>query len=526
MSTIKATPTFTVLKVIGETNDEKIVKVRSNEDGLEGIATFNLSSGEGSFVGGRSTLPNHGVHDFKGVGNRKEFDSNYTAAPPPRDPLVIDLDGNGQFQLPIDWIQNQRGDKRYLSTSNPQGSGDGVLAYKDPTTGELHLFRDAIDGKGQSYHNAIEHLRALKDQQKNGVIEGKELEGVYLLRADGSAVPAEQVIKSIRLDYENVNEQGGLVRQKAKLAVELIDGRRFDMANVWPEANTLESVNTGIPPEALGNPELQARLANIPNIHSTGNTIPDLRFAAAKDPVLLQRIEALQRKIANRQEVTQAEWDGVVFRWTGVEAVTGSSFGMDNKRIQALRRLLSHEEGVAFGADGHGVQSQAAASSLNGQFDRYLERFKLLFAGRVRTQTEVAPVYNIEFNPADVSSLAAGNTITLAKKDQLSVRHEGQLETAGGTIINFKNGTIHGINIAGNDVYGKVRTDIENLREEQGAELSLIMVRETDYQNQLVMRYGKMDDPTSSISVTGSSTPWNWYASGLAEEEEEEEKKV
>jgi hypothetical protein len=404
---------------------------------------------------------------------------------------VVDLNGDGLFQSSIDWIQNQRGDKRFLSTSNPQGSGDGVLAYKDPTTGELHLFRDAIDANGQSYPNAIEHLRALKDQQKDGVVEGKELEGIYLLRADGSAVPAEQVIKSIRLGYETVNEQGGLVQQRATLAVELTGGGRVDMANLWPEANTLESVNTGIPPEALGNPELQARLANIPNIHSTGNTVLDLRHAAAKDPVLLERIEALQRKIAHREEVTQAEWESVVFRWTGVEAVTGSSFGMDNRRVQALRRLLSHEEGLAFGADGHGVQSQTAASSLNGQFDRYLERYKLLFAGRVRSKTESA-LYNIAFDPNTLSfqSLRTGDTITTTNQTKMESvvtgGRQGQMATTGSGneffVINWYEGKINGISDhEGNLIYGNgVNVDRDGaidmnrtLRERVGAEYSI-----------------------------------------------------
>jgi hypothetical protein len=505
----------TVLKVLSRTEDEVVTLVRL-QDGREGVATFNRISGEGTVIIGNTTM-NVDVHDTARSLNRQEFDRNYTAPPPPPpeteaqrqrrvDPLSADMNRNGVFEFASNSVNNQTGTKEYLNSTNSEGSGDAVLVYRDPTTGAILQFRDArgiINGVERQFDNAFQHLQALMDKNGDGIITGSELDHVLFQFADGRLVPASDPslnIQSIDTSYVEVNRQNGMVLQANDAGITLKDGTRIALGNMWPTPNTHQSVNVG------NNPTGGA----IINVNSTGNTIDDLAFAAAKNPELRSHIEQIQANVRARREVSQEAWDKLIQLWAGVSEVSGSQFGVENWKIEALRLFLSDVEGVRYGQDGHGVQNATAARALEEKFQGFVNEVKLVVVGRTQTLAEVAPVYNIEFNPQDFSSIAVGQTITAAK-DKLAVYNQGQIETDGGTVVNFHNGQIRGVSINGNILYGQIRTDIFNYKEARGAQLTLLLAPKTEFnRNEITLTIGKLEATEVNTKLSFTSTAPNW----------------
>lgn len=264
------------------------------------------------------------------------------ASPPFKDPLSLDLDGDGQvntlprragvyFDLDNSGFAEQTawlapGDGFLVLDRNNNGHIDGgAELFGSETTlnngkvaengfEALAEWDSNADGKITAEDAIYHRLRIWQDKNSNGVVNSGELN---TLQAHG--------IAEIHLDYQNGFWDENDIRHREIGHFTRADGTPGDIHTLWFDNDPVHSVP--VENQQGRDVEIPAEISALPDAKGFGNVYP-LRYAMALDKTgTLQKLvtQFVQEKDpATRHVLT----DQIMARWTGKENVTPGSRGV------------------------------------------------------------------------------------------------------------------------------------------------------------------------------------------------------
>ena len=264
------------------------------------------------------------------------------ASPPFKDPLSLDLDGDGQvntlprragvhFDLDNSGFAEQTawlapGDGFLVLDRNNNGHIDGgAELFGSETTlnngkvaengfEALAEWDSNADGKITAEDAIYHRLRIWQDKNSNGVVNSGELN---TLQAHG--------IAEIHLDYQNGFWDVNDIRHREIGHFTRADGTPGDIHTLWFDNDPVHSVP--VENQQGRDVEIPAEISALPDAKGFGNIYP-LRYAMALDKTgTLQKLvtQFVQEKDpATRHALT----DQIMARWTGKENVTPGSRGV------------------------------------------------------------------------------------------------------------------------------------------------------------------------------------------------------
>ncbi|MBG7617925.1 hypothetical protein I5R65_00470 [Herbaspirillum sp. AP02] len=244
--------------------------------------------------------------------------------------LVRDLDGDGKITSGAELF----GDHTRLGSGAFAANGFAALADLDANQ----------DGVLDVNDEAFASLRLWQDRNGNGITDAGEL---LELNAAG--------VKTLNVRFSDVNKTdaaGNALRQLGSYVA--ADGSTRSLGDVWFSSNTMRSV-------ALTEVTLSAAIAKLPELPGMGNTL-GLRQAIAQDASGL-----LQRRVESIMSMTdptarRAAFDDLLLSWSGADRRATNSRGnfINGRILYALEGLT----GLAWPGGGNPVNEATALSIL------------------------------------------------------------------------------------------------------------------------------------------------------------------
>ncbi len=279
-----------------------------------------------------------------GGGNGRSGPAPQAPPTPPRDPLVIDLNGDGVkfralahsttlfdidndgFRETVSWISPDDG---FLVRDI---NNDGVINGLNELIGSAEedgfaVLRDLDNGDGIFDANdaVFSSLKIWRDANSDGVSTADELKSL-----------ADYGITQIALHATSVDRQDGDVLVSHESVVETSDGAELDIVAAWFSSNQLLSRYEL--PEGL---VVSGDALLVPLLFGYGN-VADLQIAAAQDPTLLELVVGLVNNLWSLDaDEIKDQFREVLFRWSSVDGVdpTGRGPHVDARELGVLEKI-------------------------------------------------------------------------------------------------------------------------------------------------------------------------------------------
>jgi len=273
--------------------------------------------------------------------------------------LVRDIDGNGT----IDSGKELFGDQTVLKNGSNAGNGFQALADLD----------DNLDGKIDINDAAFLQLKAWQDIDGDGYSSAGELKG--LSDVGITAIYLNSTPSTFTDPEGNTQTRIG--------SFEKADGTTGQIANFNLQRDTAYTIAE----EWLEVPE---DIAALPDLQGFGN-VYDLQQSIIRDEAEGGSLKLLVEQFVAETDVNNRKvlLDEIIFKWAGTEGITANSRGvnMDARKLAALEKFF----GQAFvGANGANPTS-AAAIPLNESYRGLSE----MFYAQLMAQTHLKDLYNI-----------------------------------------------------------------------------------------------------------------------------------
>lgn len=271
-----------------------------------------------------------------------------------RDPLVLDLDGDGveftdltesnaQFDLTQDgfatktaWVSGDDGLLALDKNNDGKINDVGELFGSADRSGfsELSDYDSNSDGSIDGEDDVFEQLKVWQDKNGDGISQENELSSL-----------ADQNIQSISLDNTSVEHLDGDAVVTATGSFTRTDGSVGTVADVDLKTNDLYSRHTG---------DIATEVLDLPNIKGYGK-LKDLHLAMSED----QDLAAQVRDIIVRGDTGDlvAAFEKILFKWAGVENI-------DAHEIDPFAQFFPDTETGMFNFQGSGVTINLSVQQL------------------------------------------------------------------------------------------------------------------------------------------------------------------
>jgi len=265
--------------------------------------------------------------------------------PPPADPIVLDLDGDGVETLSLlNRVFFDHDGNHFAENTGWVGADDGLLVMDKDGDGVIKTGKELFGNHTHLQDGTLAKngYIALQEQDSNqdGIINNLDTSWQKLnvwqdrngnARVDsGELLTLEEAgIAAIETNYKNsrvVDEQGNAHSQTGKIA--MIDGSIHQSADVWFETDHGYS-------RYDENVVITHDIMELPYIRGFGN-MPDLYVAMSKNAELK---DLVQRYSANpMSKDSDALLEQIIFTWSGVTNVAAGSRGsyIDAQHLAAI----------------------------------------------------------------------------------------------------------------------------------------------------------------------------------------------
>ena len=296
---------------------------------------------------------------------KQPFDEAMAVPAPRRDPLLLDLDGDGIETLSQQAVTYFDHDANgFAELSGWVGADDGLLAMDRDGNGRIdsgrELFGDqtlladgstaaggvqalsewdaaAAGGNGDGLIDASDavwsSLRVWRDLDSDGFTDAGELSAL-----------GDLGVSAISLSFADTGADDGKGNAQARLgSFARTDGTQGALGEYLLARNTAISVAESTVATPLD-------VAGMPQIRGSGNA-HDLRQAMARDAGLKELVSAfLQESDAARRD---AVLDSILFRWAGADVLDPASRGeaIDARKLAVLEQFLAQPFVGALGPD-------------------------------------------------------------------------------------------------------------------------------------------------------------------------------
>ncbi|HOG16695.1 MAG TPA: calcium-binding protein [Syntrophales bacterium] len=351
------------------------------------------------------------------------FQQASSIAPPRRDPLILDLDGDG-----IETVASTNGayfdhdGNGFAERTGWAGSDDGLLVLDRDSDGIINngteLFGDqTILQNGQTASNGFQALAEF-DANSDGRIDAndavytqlkiwQDLDGDGYSQADEMKSLSDLGIAAINTGYTNTNINDGNGNTQVQAGTfEKADSTTGQIGGFMLQRDTAYTIAE----EWLEIPEA---IALLPDLQGYGN-VYDLHQAMVRDTS-----DALKTLVESFMAETDphargALLDQILFKWTGTESISPSSRGpnIDARKLASLEALF----GQSFvGIDGTGNPNTNAAPVLN---QAYAGMFEMYYS-QLMAQTHLQDFYNaITYSWDDVTQCIKGDLVPVLAEIQ------------------------------------------------------------------------------------------------------------
>ncbi len=297
----------------------------------------------------------------------------------PRDPLVIDLDGDGIELIALEDSQAHFdfGEDGFAEKTGWVAPDDGLLFRDKDGNG-------VASGIGELFGNLeIDGFTELAELDSNGdgVIDAKDdafaqlwiwrdLNGDGISTADEVSSLADHNIVSFGLQRREVRRENNGNEIRYSGLVERSDGTHVLSGAVYFAQNS--TLTRWTPPDGM---VISDEVAKLPSVHGYGN-LTNLDYAMQQNAALRQKMQAFVRDVVTMSP-SQIEdaFSAILFAWAGVGNVAADSRGasVDAREVAFLEAFFGTElrdrGGVTIGT--------RFGEVLNGSFDQLLSALML-----------------------------------------------------------------------------------------------------------------------------------------------------
>ena len=374
-------------------------------------------------------IGSHGIDRFY-----DQFNEAGSAPPPPKDPIILDIDGDG-----LDTISKEAGANfdhdgdDYAEETGWVGDGDGLLVYDRDGDGKFtdgsELFGDQTplqngglaatgfealeefdtnkDGKVDFHDDHFADLRVWIDKDRDGTAE------------EGETFTLDELgIRSLDTSYENVSVEDGYGNTQIQLGqYEKEDGSVHDMGDYLVDVNPEDSI-------PINHVEVPLDIRLLPDVF-VGGVVHSLSQTMAMDEggELKQLVESFvnESTLAGRNSLLEE----IIIEWAGVQNVEEGSRGefIDAKKIAALEKFTGRD---FVGQDGTSTPNDNAAALLE---QSYAELSEFIYA-RMMSQShfaEISESFNIVFNEEENTiEVDSANLLELIQDKIVENRESGE----------------------------------------------------------------------------------------------------
>jgi len=318
------------------------------------------------------------------------------ASPPRRDPLVLDLDGDGiETTIVTGRAHFDHDGDSFSERTGWVGPDDGLLAMDRNGDGIINdgkeLFgNQTILGSGRKAANGFEALAEF-DGNGDGRIDSADPAFAQLRvwrdsDGDGFSLPGELHtldelgIKSINLDSTVTNSSDAQGNIQNRLGTfENVNGTLGQMAEYTLQRDMMDT----FPNELLPIPE---EIAALPDLQGYGN-VHDLHQAMVRDASAQLKSTVEQFMAETDVSARNALMDRILFEWTGTGNIDPWSRGafMDARKLAVLEKLF----GESFAGSNGPNPTYNASVPLNESYRRFFE----LMYSELMAQTHLKDLY-------------------------------------------------------------------------------------------------------------------------------------
>ena len=283
----------------------------------------------------------------------------------PKDPLVIDLDGDGLETTTVEnGVYFDHESDGFAELSAWVGKDDGVLVYDKNGNGRIddgnEIFGDNyVKTEGSIAESGFDALADF-DSNGDGKIDSTDTQygDIKILKGDGTLLTlTEAGISSIELESSRANKtdtNGN--KQVTKGTYTKTDGTTGVLGDFLLQQDTTNSIAT----EWI---EVSEEIAELPDIPGMGEMY-SLHQAMARDEALTELVKTFK----NATDVTERQSlvIQIIYKWSGAEDVASDSRGtaIDAKNLVALEKFV----GRTFDGERGANPTSHAANFLNNGF--------------------------------------------------------------------------------------------------------------------------------------------------------------
>ncbi|QKF71488.1 calcium-binding protein [Campylobacter geochelonis] len=298
---------------------------------------------------------------YKGKGARfaifdDDKDKDYPDPEDETSPLVIDLNKDGikttnlKNSVFFDLDNNDFKEKTAWLDKNDaflaiDKNNNGIIDNANELFGNNTIINSNYNRNDKTLDNGFEVLKRF-DTNNDGIINALDMDYDKLLlwqdvdkngisTKDELYTLSNKAIKSIDLNYKNVNidSNSNTIKQLSK--VSFYDGTTTDIADVWFRVEPSKTISNA-------NVELPQRLREFVDIEGGGN-LEDFLYVVAKNKELE---DSLRNYVETTDEKQRKEKvNSLIFKWAGVEDIDSSSRGgiVDARELAVYEKLIGRQ---------------------------------------------------------------------------------------------------------------------------------------------------------------------------------------
>lgn len=319
----------------------------------------------------------------------KELFTSAQSAEVPRDPLLIDLDGDGIETTSVEnGVYFDQENDGFAEVSAWVSSDDGVLAIDKNNNGTIdngsELFGDSyVKSDGTIATSGFDALSDL-DSNGDGQINSSDtsFDAIKILKGDGTLLSLSDAgISSISLTAKKsvIRDSNGN-RQLTSGTYTKTDGSTGMISDYELQSDPMNSIAT----DWL---EVSAEIAALPDIPGMGKMY-SLHQAMARD----EELTALIKSFVNAPDAStrQSLIPQIIYKWADVENIASDSRGsqMDAKDLTALEKFMGSE---FLGVTNSGIPNSTAANLLENAY----AILKSYIYAELTAQTALKPIYEM-----------------------------------------------------------------------------------------------------------------------------------
>lgn len=324
---------------------------------------------------------------------------NKTPAEAINSPLVIDVDGNGIKTVSINKnVFFDLDNNLFAEKTGWVEQGDALLVWDRDRNGKIDAGNELFGNhtllkNGKKASNGFEALSELDsnndkifdekddawatlqlwfDRNQNGISEQDELIDL-----------AKSGIKSIRLDYQNINhvdDNGNSHLQTSSVTWE--GGKTTEINDVWLRTDPgLSYFREEI--------HINDQIKDLPDIEGLGNVL-NLHSAMAKNPALQKILEQYMRASdAEREDLLLP----LIYKWTGVEDINENSRGQyfNGRKLAVLEAVIGSKFNQYDSLSGPSDPHKNSAGLLEEEFNKFV---RYVF-GQIESKTLYKDIFTI-----------------------------------------------------------------------------------------------------------------------------------